>query len=173
MLTTTDTPLMSQILFDQITGTAKTSEENNPDGSYSYTYDSINVTQEGRPVNVLESNEEFVTLDFKSNVCKFVGQLSDGKIDGTGTQIWASGKKIQGKWKDGYLTGEFKITDTEGKTKTFTNDDGKKVFDVSVIVKFDQQEEVKENLKVGLGKIAMSLGFFGLAFYRFKNFVKQ
>ena len=137
MLTTTGTPLMSQILFDQITKTTKTSEENKPNGSYSYTYNSINVTQEGRPVNVLESNEEFVTFDFKDDVCKFVGQLSGGKIEGTGTQIWASGKKIQGTWKDGYLTGEFQITDTEGVTKTFTNDDGKKVLEVSMIKKFD------------------------------------
>jgi len=47
-----------------------------------------------------------------------------GCLEGKGIQTWENGTRVEGVWKDGYLEGEFEITDSKNVSKKFYQPNG-------------------------------------------------
>lgn len=69
------------------------------------------------------ANEKNIKISFNDD-CEFDGSLDENTISGIGIQTWANGRKVEGTWKNGYLQGDFKITDKNGKYEIFNNRKG-------------------------------------------------
>jgi hypothetical protein len=75
----------------------------------------LNITDNYQGSIVVEAKTSKKTIKYKDG-SKYVGQISNGKRNGTGTMYYTNGDKYSGKWKNDYYNGKGTYKFDEGIT---------------------------------------------------------